>query len=148
MESKTHSWSYHDPSYLSTLFSQRCWSTLYLVAKLILHVYKLDMFMPNSNTTRAIFTDLGVTLDLKATETDNSIIDNHAVICIFFVLTNWRPVDFYNTSKERMDETIINDCDKWIVFGDTLSKGKKNENVFHNVCLSHLINFYDKEREQ
>ena len=87
------------------------------------HVKKLDMIMSNSDTTRVIFTDFGVTLDLKATETDNSSLDNHVVICIFFVLTNCHPVDFYNSSKKSMDETIINDCDKWIVFGDTLSRG-------------------------
>jgi len=52
---------------------------------------KIDMIMPNSNTTRAIFTDFGDTLDLKATETDNSSVDNHAIIFIVFLLTNWRP---------------------------------------------------------
>ena len=31
-------------------------------------------------------------------------------------------------------------------FGDTISKGKKNDHVFHNACLEHVINFYDKER--
>jgi len=55
------------------------------------HVKKLDMIMPNSNTTQVIFTDFGATLDLKAIETNNSSVDNHTVICIFFVLTNWRP---------------------------------------------------------
>ena len=31
-------------------------------------------------------------------------------------------------------------------WGDTISKGKKNDRVFHNACLEHVINFYDKER--
>ena len=33
-----------------------------------------------------------------------------------------------------------------VFFGDTISKGKKNDHVFHNACLEHVINFYDKER--
>ena len=44
-------------------------------------------------------------------------------------------------------ETMTNDCDKWIVFGDTLTKGGKNDHVFHNATLTHLINFYDSERK-
>ena len=28
-----------------------------------------------------------------------------------------------------MDETIVNECDKWIIFGDTYSKGKKNDGL-------------------
>ena len=45
------------------------------------------------------------------------------------------------------DEIIINNCDKWIVLGDNLSKGKKNDNVFHNAVLTYVIKFYDAERE-
>ena len=44
------------------------------------------------------------------------------------------------------DETIINDCEKWIFFGDTLSKGKKNDHVFHNACQTYIIKYYDKIR--
>ena len=91
--------------------------------------------------------DFGATLDLRAMETDNSSVDNHAVICIFFVLTGWRNVDFYNSESETMDKTIVSNCNKWIVFGDTISKGKKNDHVFHNACLSYLVKFYDKELE-
>ena len=30
-------------------------------------------------------------------------------------------------------------------FGDTMSKGKKNDHVFHNIALTYLIKFYEKE---
>ena len=103
--------------------------------------------MSNPDTTKLFFTDFGATLDLSAMETGNSSVDNHAVICVFFVLTNWRPVKFYNTSSNILDETVLNNYDKWIIFGDTLSKGKKKDHVFHNACLTYLIDFYDKERQ-
>ena len=38
---------------------------------------------------------------------------------------------------------MVNECDKWIFFGDTLSKGKKNDHVFHNACLTYIIKHYD-----
>ena len=31
-------------------------------------------------------------------------------------------------------------------FGSTLSRGKQNNHVFHNACLSHLIKFYNDKR--
>ena len=43
------------------------------------------------------------------------------------------------------DETMISDCDRWIFFGDTISKGKKNDHVFHNACQTYIINHYDEE---
>ena len=30
--------------------------------------------------------------------------------------------------------------------GDTISKGKKNNHMFHNACTTHIINYYEKER--
>lgn len=38
----------------------------------------------------------------------------------------------------------MNECDKWIIFGDTYSKGKKNDHVFPNACLTYLIKYYDE----
>ena len=31
-------------------------------------------------------------------------------------------------------------------FGDTISRGKKNDHVFHNSCLSHIIQFHKDEQ--
>ena len=43
------------------------------------------------------------------------------------------------------DERIVNDCDRWVFFGDTMSKGKKNDHIFHNACTTHIINYYDRK---
>ena len=83
---------------------------------------KIDLTMSNPHTTRVICTDFGATLDLGASEKDNSSVNNHAVIAIFLVSHNWRQV-IYKKEKEggekEDDATIVNDCDKWIFFGDT-----------------------------
>ena len=108
-----------------------------------------DHTMPNSDMHCVIFTDFGETLDLIATEKDNSSVNNHAVIFIFFVCSNWRVATFKKQvegSEDVFDKTILNDCDIWIFFGDTLSKGKKNDHIFHNACTTHIINYYDAGR--
>jgi len=78
-------------------------------------------------------------------EKDNCSVDNHCVVCIFFLSHNWRRVEF---SKEGggNDETILNECDKWIFLGDIMSKGKKNDHVFHQACLTYLIKRFDAQR--
>ena len=79
-------------------------------------------------------------------EKDNSSVNNHAIIDIFFVAHSWRRVQYDKKNAAGLlvkDETIVNECDKWIIFGDTYSKGKKNDHVFHNACLTYLIKYYD-----
>ena len=85
---------------------------------------RIDLTMSNPNKHRVICTDFGATLDLGAVEKGNCSVDNHSVMCIFFVVSNWREVEYVNI-KGNADKTITNDCDKWIFFGDTISKGKK-----------------------
>ena len=81
---------------------------------------KIDLTMSDPNNTCVICTDFGVTLDLGASEKDNSSVNNHAVIAIFLVSHNWRQV-IYKKRKEGSenddDLIIVNDCDKWILFG-------------------------------
>ena len=84
------------------------------------HARKPNLVMSNPDVSCVICTDFGATLDLHASEKDNSSVDNHAVICIFFVLSDWRKVRYFNEHKNVWDET-----DKWIISRDTLSKGKK-----------------------
>ena len=50
--------------------------------------------------------------------------------------------DFFKTE----DTTVVNDADKWVFFGDTISSGKKNDHNFHESCLNYIINFYDQRR--
>ena len=93
---------------------------------------KIDQTMSNILTTCEFFTDFGGTLDLSASEKDNASVNNHAVICIFFVLFKWRHIKFLKKVGNIQDEVIVNDTHKWIILGYTLSKGKKNDHVFHN----------------
>ena len=82
---------------------------------------QIDLTMLDPDKFRVTCTDVGATLDLMAAEKDNSSVNNHAVICILFVIYNWRKVEMVKkvNGKEVKDETIVNDCDKWIIFGDT-----------------------------
>jgi hypothetical protein len=109
-------------------------------------IRKIDMTLSHPDRHRIICTDFGATLDLGAIEKDNCSVNNHAVVCIFFVAYDWRRVQFKKTDKNgcmHNDEVMVNECDKWIFFGDTLSKGKKNDHVFHNACLTYIIRHYD-----
>jgi hypothetical protein len=89
---------------------------------------KIDLTMSDPNTTRVICADFGATLDLGASEKDNSSVSNHAVIAIFLVSHNWRQV-IYKKRKEggenEDDATIVNDCDKWIFLETRDPKVKK-----------------------
>ena len=110
---------------------------------------KIDLTMGDPNKHRVFCTDFGATLDLMGAEKDNSSVNNHAIIDIFFVAHSWRRVQYRKKNDAGvlvLDETIVNECDKWIIFGDTYSKGKKNDHVFHNACLTYLIKYYDEIR--
>ena len=92
--------------------------------------------MSDSNTTHVICTDFGATLDLGASEKDNSSVNNHAVIAIFLVSHNWRQV-IYKKRKEggenEDDATIVNDCDKCFFLETRDPKVKKQPCV--SSCL-------------
>ena len=103
--------------------------------------------MSNKDTTRVVLADFGATLDLGATEKDNCSVDDHAVICMLFVVNGWRQVARVSSSTDMSDVTVINDCGKWVIFGDAVSKGE-NDQVFHNACLDYATSFYDNERSQ
>ena len=51
--------------------------------------------MSDPDWCQIICTSFDAILDLCAAEKDNSSINNHAVIRIFFVLTNWRNVRYF-----------------------------------------------------
>jgi hypothetical protein len=69
------------------------------------HCLKLDMTMSNPLTSRVFCTDFGATLDLSAIEKDNSSVNSHAVVCIFFVLYEWREVKI-NMSDNKIDKMM------------------------------------------
>ena len=72
---------------------------------------KIDFVMPNPDTHQVLCIDFEATLHLFASEKDNSSVEIHAVLCIFFVIYNWKRVRYKNSSNE-WDKTIVNDCDK------------------------------------
>jgi hypothetical protein len=76
-----------------------------------------------------------------AKETDNCSQDAHAVLDIFVVYHFQQSMSV--KCEERMMKTKkVNDCDIWHFFGDSRSKGKKNNHVFHNGCLDYILNHY------
>jgi hypothetical protein len=87
-----------------------------------------------------IFTDFSTTCNLRAAMADNCSQNAHAVLCIFVVLHSPRDV---TVIKDEREVTVrINECDVWHFFGDTISKGKKNDHVFHNACLEDIVKHY------
>ena len=100
----------------------------------------IDLVMSKPDTHRVLCTDFGATPDLFASEKDNSSVNNHAVLCIFFVLSNWRNVK-YKKQENKWDETVVCDCDKWLVFGDTISQGERIIMYCITACLPTSSNF-------
>ena len=60
---------------------------------------KIDLVMSDPEICRIFCTDVGAALDVCASENDNYRVDNHAVICIFFAITNWRRLYYQNYNK-------------------------------------------------
>ena len=85
---------------------------------------RLDLMMSDPDRHGVTRNDFGATLDLGAVEKGNRSVDNHAVMCIFFVVSDWRVVEF-NDIQGKREKTITSDCDKWTFFGNTTSKGGK-----------------------
>ena len=111
-------------------------------------IRKVDHTMSDPNLRCVICTDFGASLDLSATEKDNSSVDNHAVLCILFFTHNWRRVKFKREVRDEVfvdDEIIVNDCEKLVFFGNTMSTDN-NDHVLHNACQTYLIKYYDSIR--
>ena len=111
----------------------------------------MDLTISNTGLYCILFTDFGATLDLMVAEKDNLSVNNHAVICIFFVSSNWmnaRLKKQAESSEDAFNEIIVNDCHRWLFFGDAQSKGKNNYHVSHDACTTHIIIFYNAGRMQ
>jgi hypothetical protein len=89
-----------------------------------------------------IMTDFLATLDVRGAQTGNSSTDAHAVLAIYVVLDSQREVKVTKNGKEV--RTKVNECNVCF-FGDTISKGKKNDLVFHNTCLDEIIGHYQRQ---
>jgi hypothetical protein len=101
------------------------------------------MHLTLSRNELLIFTDFSATCDLHAAKLDNCSQDAHAVLAIFVVCHSPR---FVTVKQEEEDvRHRLNDCDVWYFFGDTISKGKKNDHIFHNACLKDIIQTYKRQ---
>jgi hypothetical protein len=94
-----------------------------------------------------IFTDFSATMDLRASQTDNSSVDSHAALGIYVVLHSPRVVTVIDNDLVA-HEKRVHECDVWYFFGSTMSKGKKNDHVFHNACLEDIVNHYQRKRSR
>jgi hypothetical protein len=73
-------------------------------------------------------------VDLYAEETDNSSEQRHAVLAISVVLHSKGVVTVDKDGKKQVERTVY-ECDIWHFFGESMSKGKKNDLILHNACL-------------
>ena len=81
---------------------------------------------------------------------ENSSVDNHAILAIFYVVQNWQKVKIYKekSNGREKDEVIVSDCDAWHFLGDTMSQGKKTDHISHNACLDYMASFYNNEQQK
>lgn len=87
-----------------------------------------------------ILTDFSATMDFRASQTANSSVDSHGALQIFVVLHSPRVVKLIDKNGVVQGDKRVHECDVWYFFGATMSKGKKNDHVFHNACLEEIVN--------
>ena len=92
--------------------------------------------------TMAICTDFSAMLSLRPNRTKCAHVDRHAVLAIFYIITNPRDVQLGDGTTVR-----VTDCDVWHIFGNAENKDTKNDHVFHNACLEHIIKYYIEEKD-
>ena len=91
--------------------------------------------------TAVICTDFSAMLSLRPNRTKCAHVDRHAVLAIFYVLTNPRDVVLADGTTIR-----VTDCDVWHIFGNAENKDTKNDHVFHHACLDYIIKYYIEEK--
>jgi hypothetical protein len=88
-----------------------------------------------SSDSLLIFTNFSATTcDVKAAQLDHCSQDDNAVLTVYIVCHSQRDIQVEVPNGNRMTIKCarINNRDVWYFFGDTVSKGKKNDNVSHN----------------
>ena len=95
-----------------------------------------------AGTTILICTDFSASLDFCPNKTENSHVNNHGVLAIYFVLTNRRTV-----TTESGEDTEICDTDVYYAFGKSENEHTKNDSQFHNAVLNHILSCYCDENE-
>jgi hypothetical protein len=117
--------------------------THYNESERLQNVRKVDVVTLSRNEL-LIFTDFSATCDLHTAKLDNCSQDAHAVLAIFVVCHS---PPFVTVKQDEQEDVRhrLNDCDVWYFFGDTISKGKKNDHIFHNACLKEIIETYKQQ---
>jgi hypothetical protein len=57
-------------------------------------------------------------------------------------------VELPPSPQDKIVEMTPHDYDVWHFFGGLLSKGKKNDHVFHNACLEEIVRYYQDGRKR
>ena len=97
------------------------------------HMRKIDCEESNKDTT-VILTDFSPSLDLRARQTDNCSVNNHAVLDTFCLLNNFRKVKLDNDKYTNLCDTHC-----FCYFGCSMSSGKKNDHAFHIACVDETL---------
>jgi hypothetical protein len=113
--------------------------THYNESEWLCNVQKVDVATLSRNEL-LIFTNLSATCDMHAAKLDNCFQDAHTLLAIFVVCHS---TGFITVKQEEEDvRHQLNNCDVWYFFGNTISKGKKNDHIFHSGCLKEIIETY------
>eukprot|EP00979_Chaetoceros_neogracilis_P004673 scaffold806_cov201-Chaetoceros_neogracile.AAC.3 len=110
----------------------------HVVLKWCTHQFKLLKIMIDPKLALSIFTDFAATGNLRADKSDNSSIDGHIILAIYFMFSGQREVEFLNEDGS-LDKHLLTKCDITQFIGDTESKGKSNDWIYHNCCILYLI---------
>ena len=111
------------------------------------HARDLIMEMLDPKKGVALFTDFAATVNLRAKMTDNSSVDSHALIQVFYKFSNRRIVPYEKKKDGSTGEHLLLNTDVTQYFGSTHSKGKSNDWVFATRALLHEIDKHEKKRE-
>ena len=93
--------------------------------------------------TTVALADFSATLELRARQTDNCSVNNHAVLDMHYVLNNFRKVKLQNNECACMCDAVV-----FCYFGCSVSSGKKNDHMFNTHCLDHLLKIESTVREE
>ena len=89
-----------------------------------------------------ILTGFPAIANLKASKTDNSSVDNHAVLAIYYALYDFRDFTYKDADGKEVKKVICT-CDVWNwLTGGSSDQGKKNNHITHNYCKAYILNFY------
>ena len=94
-----------------------------------------------------LLSDFGATMRLQAKDTDNCVVDGHAIIDVWYHLTNHRLVNYVNETGE-MDTHKLVDCHVTQYIGATRSKGKSHNWIFHGRAFMDQIMQNEETREK